>query len=169
MPSRTRREVLRRTGAAAATLGTASLAGIAPLPAKRLFFVGSAAVTLLGILVVLARYPEPVTTSERRVRRLSRRIPAVGGDPGRAARAVPFGPGRIYWALRDVGVGRRGDSRQATEGLVARLRRRFSGSLVRYLAAAALFFVGFSAFFAPLPAYLVDAGYATDGCSRCSS
>ena len=148
-------------GGAWSTLAN-SAAGIAPLAAKRLFFVGSAVATLLGILVVLARYPEPVTTSEQRFRRLSRRIRTAGGNPGRAARAVPYGPGRIYWALRDVGVGRRGDSRRATEGPLARLRRRFSGSLIRYLAAATLFFVGFSAFFAPLPAYLVDAGYATD-------
>ena len=143
------------------TLAGARL-GLAPLAAKRLFFVGSAVATLVGILVVIARYPEPVTTSEQRFRRLSRRIRAAGGNPGRAARAIPYGPGRTYWALRDVGVGRRGDSRQAAEGVLARLRRRFSGALERYLAAATLFFVGFSAFFAPLPAYLVDAGYATD-------
>ena len=136
--------------------------GLDVIAAKRVFFVVSAVATLVGVLVVVVRYPEPVTTSESRVLRLSRRVRAAGGNPGRAARAVPYGPGRVYWALREVGVGRRGDSRRPGEGLPARLRERFSGRLVRYLAAATLFFAGFSAFFGPLPAYLVDAGYATD-------
>jgi MFS family permease len=136
--------------------------GLAPLAAKRLFFVGSAVATLAAVLVVVARYPEPVTTSDRRFRRLSGRIRTVGGSPGRAARAIPYGPTRVYRALRDLGVGRRADSRRAAEGMLSRLRRRFPESLVRYLAAATLFFAGFSAFFGPLPAYLVEAGYATD-------
>jgi len=136
--------------------------GLAPIAAKRLFFVVGAVAALVGALVVLARYPEPVTTSERRFRRLSRRIRAVGGGPSRAARAVSYGPARTYWALRAVGGGRSGDSRQPAEGTFTRLRRRFSGRLMRYLAAATLFFTGFAAFFGPLPAYLVDVGYATD-------
>lgn len=136
--------------------------GVDAVAAKRLFFILSAVATLGGILVVIVRYPEPVTTSDRRFVRLSRRIRAAGGNPGRAARAIPYGPSRMYWALREIGVGRPGDSRQPNRGTLPRLRERASGRLVRYLAAATLFFAGFSAFFAPLPAYLVDAGYATD-------
>lgn len=136
--------------------------GFAPPAAKRLFFVVSAVATLIGMLVVMAWYPEQATTSEQRFRRLPGRVRAADGNPVRAARAVPYGPGRTYWALRDIGVGRRGDSRRATGGVLARLRQRFSGSLIRYLSAATLFFAGFSGFFGPLPAYLVDAGYATD-------
>lgn len=132
------------------------------IAAKRAFFVVSAVATLVGLLVVVVRYPEPVTTSESRFLRLSRRVRATGSNPGRAARAVPYGPRPIYRALREVGVGRRGSDRRPGQGLLARLGERFSGRLVRYLAAATLFFAGFSAFFGPLPAYLVDAGYATD-------
>jgi hypothetical protein len=127
--------------------------GLPELAAKRLFFVGSAVAALGGVLVVLVRYPEPSTISERRFLRLSRRLSATNGNVARAVRAVPFGPARMYWAFRNVGIGR---------NTLSRLRRRFSGGLVRYLLAATVFFTGFSVFFGPLPAYLVDAGYATD-------
>ena len=90
--------------------------GLAPLAAKRLFFVGSAVATLAAVLVVVARYPEPVTTSDRRFRRLSGRVRTVGGSPGRAARAIPYDPTRVYGALRDLGVGQRADSRRAAGG-----------------------------------------------------
>ena len=136
--------------------------GFDVIAAKRLFFLLSGVATLVGILVVIVRYPEPVTTSESRFLRLSHRVRTAGGNPGRAARAIPYGPNRMYWALREIGVGRRSDSRRPSQGVLARLNEPFSGALVRYLAAATLFFAGFSGFFAPLPAYLVDAGYATD-------
>jgi MFS family permease len=127
--------------------------GLSPLAAKRVFFIGSALVTLGGFLLVLNRYPEPPTISNQRFRRLSRRIRSPQGTGIRAIQAIPFGPTRMYWSLRDLGLGR---------GIRSRLSDRFSGPLVRYLLAAVVFFAGFSAFFAPLPAYLVDAGYATD-------
>ena len=127
--------------------------GLPALAAKRLFFVGGAAATLAGVFVVFLRYPEAATMSEQRFRRLSRRFRAGNGGAERATRAVPFGPARIYWALREVRLGR---------GSLSRLRGRFSARLLRYLLAATVFFAGFSAFFGPLPAYLVDAGYATD-------
>jgi MFS family permease len=134
--------------------------GVAAVPAKRLFFLGSAVAALVGVLVVLVRYPEQPSTSEARFLRLSRRLRAVGGNPGRAARAIPYGPGRTYWALRAVAAGRGGGSTR--RALLEQVRRWVSDGLIRYLAAATLFFAGFSAFFGPLPAYLVDAGYATD-------
>jgi predicted MFS family arabinose efflux permease len=91
--------------------------------------------------------------SEQRFRRLSRRLRVGNGGAARATRAVPFGPARTYWALREFRLGR---------GTLARLRGQFSPRLLRYFLAAIVFFAGFSAFFGPLPAYLVDAGYATD-------
>ncbi|WP_435182624.1 MFS transporter [Halobellus sp. EA9] len=126
--------------------------GLASLPAMRLFFVVSAVATVGGFLLVVARYPEASTISEQRFRRLVRRLRLNGGTSVRSARGVPFGPVRIYWALRDIGGG----------NVLTRLRTRFSGTLLRYLLGATIFFAGFSAFFGPLPAYLVDAGYATD-------
>ena len=132
------------------------------LAAKRLFFVLSAVVALGGVAVVLLRYPEATTITDQRFGRLSRRFRPANGTAARSTRAVPFGPGRIYWAFRDLGFGRTGGARRTTRGVVSRLRRRFSGSLLRYLLGVVVFFAGFSAFFGPLPAYLVDAGYATD-------
>ncbi|WP_336022421.1 MFS transporter [Halobellus salinisoli] len=131
------------------------------LASKRLFFVASAVVTLGGVAVVLLRYPEPTQISEQRFRRLARRFPFTNGMATRATWAVPFGPGRMYWALREIARGLTGQ-RKPTAGVLSRLRDRFSGTLLRYLLAATVFFAGFSAFFGPLPAYLVDAGYATD-------
>ncbi|SFR43797.1 MFS transporter [Halogeometricum limi] len=126
--------------------------GVAPLPAKRLFFVASAVLALLGFLVVYVRYPERPSLSERRYVRLLRHVRQNGLVGGRSTRAVPFGPTRVYWAVRSL---------QSRDGLRSRLRGRFSGSLSRYLAAATLFFAGFAVFFAPLPAFLTDAGYGT--------
>lgn len=40
---------------------------------------------------------------------------------------------------------------------------RFTPSLALYFGAGFLFFTGFSAFFAPLPAFLADAGFSSDG------
>ncbi|MFW6447994.1 MAG: MFS transporter [Halobacteriota archaeon] len=40
---------------------------------------------------------------------------------------------------------------------------RFTPTLAAYFAAAFLFFTGFAAFFAPLPAFLTQAGHSTDG------
>ncbi|WP_144901220.1 MFS transporter [Halobellus captivus] len=133
-----------------------------PLASKRLFFVVSAVVTLAGIAVVLLRYPEPSLITEQRFRRLSRRFVFTNGTAVRATRAVPFGPTRMYGAFRDLGFGRNGAKRGQGRSVLSRLRTRFSGGLLRYLLAATVFFAGFSAFFGPLPAYLVEAGYATD-------
>ncbi|SEG38965.1 MFS transporter [Halobellus limi] len=136
--------------------------GIEALAAKRLFFVLSAVVALGGVAVVLLRYPEPATLSDQRFRRLSSRVRSAGGTTTRATWAVPFSPGRILWGLRDLGIGRTGGSRRSGRDVLSRLRTRFSGALLRYLLGAVVFFAGFSAFFGPLPAYLVDSGYATD-------
>ncbi|MFD1599609.1 MFS transporter [Halobellus rarus] len=135
---------------------------LSPLAAKRLFFVLGAVVTLGGVAVVLLRYPEPTTISDRRFRRLSRRLRPTGGTTTRATWAVPFGLGRILWGLRDLGFGRANGSGPTARAVLSRLRSRFSGGLLRYLLGATFFFAGFSAFFGPLPAYLVDSGYATD-------
>jgi len=132
------------------------------IASKRLFFVASGVVTLAGIAVVLLKYPEPARISEQRFRRLSKRLSFSNGMALRGTRAVPFGPGRTYWALRNLGLGRIRGRNRPEQRLLARLRAQFSGALLRYLLAATVFFVGFSVFFGPLPAYLVDAGYATD-------
>jgi len=118
------------------------------LVAHRSFFLVTAAAALLGLVTVRGYYPEQSRVTERRFRTVYRRMTRRRGwGSGRYVRAVPFGPSRLYWALRTVRV----------EGI----RDRFSPALGRYLAVATLFFGGFSLFFGPLPAYLTGAGYGT--------
>jgi MFS family permease len=130
-----------------------SVFGLSPLVAKRLFFVGAGLTALLGAFVVYLRYPERPRITERRFVRVLRHVQQNGFGGDRSTRAVPFGPGRVYWGLRSIRFG---------DDAVRRLRSRFSDPLVRYLAAATLFFAGFSVFFGPLPAFLTDVGYSTD-------
>lgn len=127
--------------------------GLSPLVAKRLFFVGAGLTALLGAFVVYLRYPERPRITERRFVRLLRHVQQNGFGGDRSTRAVPFGPGRVYWGLRSLRLG--DDARR-------RLRSRLGTPIVRYLAAATLFFAAFSVFFGPLPAFLTDVGYGTD-------
>jgi MFS family permease len=138
---------------AAWTGAAGALTGLDPLAAKQLLFVATGLAAAAGFLLVYVRYPERPTVSDRRFERILARLPRNGWSTNGVARAIPFGPTRVYWALRDLRLER---------GYGARRRGQFPPPLVRYLAAATLFFVGFSAFFGPLPAYLTDAGYATD-------
>jgi MFS family permease len=138
---------------AAWTGAAGTVGGVGPLAAKRLLFVVTGLAAAAGFLVVYVRYPERPTVSDRRFVRILARVPRNGWWSNGVARAVPFGPTRVYWALRDLRFDR---------GFGGGRRSRFPRPLVRYLAAATLFFAGFSAFFGPLPAYLTDAGYATD-------
>jgi len=56
-----------------------------------------------------------------------------------------FGTTRVFWALRSLSPRR-----------LLRLPRRISPALFVYFVAAALFFTGFSVFWAPLPVYLTE-------------
>ncbi|WP_416839414.1 MFS transporter [Haloferax sp. DFSO52] len=118
------------------------------LGVQRWFLVASGAVAALGALLVRVWYPDRPTVSARRFARLSAGIRRQSGLIGRSVRAVPYGPSRMYWALQELDV--------------ADLRARASPDLLRYLAAATLFFVGFSVFFGPLPAYLISSGQSAD-------
>ncbi|NHN49056.1 MFS transporter [Halostella sp. JP-L12] len=112
--------------------------------AQRQFFLLSAAAALLGLAVVAYWYPEKSTVSERRFARVYRKFART---TGRTFRAVPFGPGRVYWSLRSF------DRR--------RLSGRLRSGLGAYLVALTLCFVGFSTFFGPLPAYLAEESFST--------
>ncbi|KAB1196547.1 MULTISPECIES: MFS transporter [Haloferax] len=118
------------------------------LAVQRWFLVASGGVAALGAIVVRVWYPDRPTVSSRRFARLSAGIRRQSGLIGRSVRAVPYGPSRMYWALRELDV--------------ADLRARATPVLLNYLAAATLFFVGFSVFFGPLPAYLVSVGRTAD-------
>lgn len=106
-------------------------------------------VALLGAGVVAAFYPEPSVVSVARFQRGYRRLSQGGWEGTRFLRTVPFGPGRLYWALRTL---RRG-----------RLGRGFPRPLRAYLLAVALFSTGFAAFWGPIPAFLTGEGFADGG------
>lgn len=92
-------------------------------------------------------YPEPTTLSATRFLNVYRRLPRNRWGAGRYLLAIPYGPGRVYWALRSL---RAGDVRRLT-----------AAPLQRYLVAATLFSIRFAVFWAPMPAYLVAEQYAT--------
>lgn len=124
---------------------------VGPDAAQRLLFFVVAATAALGLVVVRAWYPDEPTMSARRFERVYGRLRRTRPwGAGRYVRAVPFGPNRLYWSLKSLDA----------EGVRTRLSS--PSPLQRYLVAVTLFFVGFSVFFGPLPAYLTAAGYSTD-------
>jgi MFS family permease len=58
-----------------------------------------------------------------------------------------FSPNRLYWTTRGIHP--------------RRLKRRLDPALATYLAAAALFFTGFAAFWAPLPLFFTERGFGS--------
>ncbi|KAB1194548.1 MFS transporter [Haloferax sp. MBLA0076] len=121
---------------------------LSALAVQRWFLVISAVAAGAGALLVRVWYPDQSTLSATRFARLSAGIRRQSGLIGRSVRAVPYGPSRMYWALQGLDIGD--------------LRSRVGPTLLSYLAAATLFFVGFSVFFGPLPAYLVSSGRTAD-------
>ncbi|KAB1188705.1 MULTISPECIES: MFS transporter [Haloferax] len=124
------------------------LLGLDALAVQRWFLLISAVAAAVGAVLVRVWYPEHSTVSAERFARLSAGIRRQSGLIGRSVRAVPYGPSRMYWALHGLDL--------------SELRTRVNPTLLRYLAAATLFFVGFSVFFGPLPAYLIAAGRSAD-------
>jgi MFS family permease len=117
---------------------------------RALFWVlaACAGVSFAAAIRTLPR-PEPGAhvTSERKVRRVARLLTrssyAVRGT------TFAFSPNRLYWTTRRIHP--------------RRLVDRLDAGLVAYLAAAALFFTGFAAFWAPLPLYLTGSGFDSGG------
>ncbi|QLH83060.1 MFS transporter [Halosimplex pelagicum] len=103
-----------------------------------------ALVSAVGAARTLPR-PEGHVTSERKVRRIARFVTNSRRNVRGATFA--FAPNRLYWTTRTV------DPRA--------LAGRIDPALGTYLAAAALFFTGFAAFWAPLPLFLTDAGFGS--------
>lgn len=119
-----------------------------PVVTQRLLFYGCALVVATAALLLVRWMPTPPRSAFERL--LYRRAVRVLVEARRSVHAgsVPFVPTRPYWTDRIPTPGR--------------LAGRFPRTLVAYYAGAALFFGGFAAFFAPLPAFLVDAGFAAD-------
>ncbi|MFB6352682.1 MAG: MFS transporter [Halobacteriales archaeon] len=101
-----------------------------------------------GAALLAARnLPRPVhgehVTNERARRRIGRLLAATGS--GVKGATFAFMPNRLYWTTRGF------RPRQ--------LGRRLDPSMATYLLAAALFFVGFAAFWAPLPLFFSAVGF----------
>lgn len=111
-----------------------------PITAQRTLFFISAVCTAsaaFGARLYLPTEPETETPTADRLRRAvlrARRLPLQGAS-------FPFTPSRVFaWSMR----------RFSPQNLFD----RFSLELVVYFGAVLLFFLGFTAFFAPLPIYL---------------
>lgn len=87
--------------------------------------------------------PEDHVTSERRVRHVARLISS--SRRGIKGATFAFSPNRLYWTTQGIHP--------------SRLKGRLNPALATYLAAAALFFTGFAAFWAPLPLFFTDLGF----------
>ncbi|WP_336037666.1 MFS transporter [Halobacterium yunchengense] len=124
-------------GAAWTAVGTRYTSELA---AHRWFFAASAASCAVATLLAWAWLPGRPDVSSARFGRAGDAIEGLQRGAGRGLRLSPFSGLRSFWALRRL------DPRV----LAARLTPPLAG----YLAAAALFFAGFAAFFGPLPAYL---------------
>lgn len=86
--------------------------------------------------------PEAAAHSAVQTRRIRRFV--LGTRRGIKGATFLFAPNRLYWATRDIHP--------------RRLFERVGRPLAAYLVAAALFFAGTAAFWAPLPALLADYG-----------
>ncbi|MFC6614549.1 MFS transporter [Halopenitus salinus] len=111
-----------------------------------------AATAGLAFLATIRWYPAAPTTSMERFDRVFHRLERREWGAGRFIRSAPYGSTRLYWSVREWLNARRRGRRPASG---------FDRSLRRYLLAATLFSVGFAVFWGPMPAYLTQAGFAT--------
>ena len=89
--------------------------------------------------------PEDHVTGERRVRRVARLLSS--SRRGVKTTTFAFSPNRLYWTTRGIHP--------------RHLAGKLSPALATYLAAAALFFTGFAAFWAPLPLFFTEVGFGS--------
>lgn len=101
----------------------------------------------LAALIAARTLPRPApaahVTDDRAVRRIAR-LMAVSGRGVKGATFV-FLPNRLYWTTRGI------RPRQ--------LMRRLDSAIATYLLAAAMFFMGFAVFWAPLPLFFTEVGF----------
>ncbi|WP_342765806.1 MFS transporter [Halorubrum sp. F4] len=125
------------TGAAARLGGTSGIGSL---------LLALAALAGIGLLASVRWLPADAESAEVSPRRLQRALRRANRFSVRAA-TFPFAVGRA-------------DFRRLHPG---RLAERFTPTLALYFGAVTLFFTGFAAFFAPLPAYLTDVGVGSEG------
>jgi MFS family permease len=101
--------------------------------------------TVLAVRTLPRPAPEEHVRSERAFRRIARLV--AGSRRGVKTATFAFSPNQLYWATRGI----------HPRHLLGRVDR----TLLTYFAAAGLFFVGMAAFWAPLPLFLRDTGFAS--------
>lgn len=120
---------------------------LSPIATQRTFFLAcatSGAVSLVSARISLPAESALQLIDPKQLRRAvlrARRLNLRGAT-------FPFTPGRLFWG--------------SMEALDPRaFYNRFSEGLMGYYGSAFLFFIGFTAFFAPLPLYLEELGYGS--------
>jgi MFS family permease len=118
--------------------------------ATRALFVVLAGCAAASALAAARTLPRPARTgsvveSRRQERRLARIV--AGSRRGIKGATFVFTPNRLYWSTRNIRP--------------RRLLGKVSPALGVYLLAAAFFFVGSAAFWAPLPLLFTETGFST--------
>ncbi|MFW5911469.1 MAG: MFS transporter [Halolamina sp.] len=119
--------------------------GYTSVAAQRTLLTGLGLLGVLATTVFVRFYPDVSSVRDQRFLRGYRSIGQSDLGAGRFVRAVPYGPSRIYWALRTLRGGP--------------LSNRFGRPLLGYLLGTAVFHAGFSVFWGPMPAHLTDLGF----------
>lgn len=91
--------------------------------------------------------PDTATVTGKKARRVAQFLVQTS-QQAKGATFFLFSPTRLYWTTRAV---------RPTQ-----LRERFTPQLTNYFLAATVFFTGIGMFFAPLPLFLKDVGFASD-------
>ena len=138
-------------GLVVGTVWTGTVASVAsPGVAQRSLFLFAAVVGLASVVLARRSMPRPegFDVGPRR----SGRVASIVARSNRRVRdaTFSFGSNRLYLGLRSIARPRLGD-----------LRRSLPTTLWVYFAAAFVFFTGFATFWAPLPLYLTDVGFAS--------
>jgi MFS family permease len=122
---------------------------VAPDDVTRTLFWLLAACSFAAVVGASRSLPSPApsdhVTERRQIRRVARLLSQSRG--GIRGATFVFSPNRLFWSTRRVDL--------------RRLSGRLDPALATYLVAAGLFFVGFAAFWAPLPLFLTDAAFGS--------
>lgn len=119
-----------------------------PAFTQQSLFVFSGITALLAAILLARWMPAP---SQRQLSLVNpERVSQILSTGRRGVRGATFvfNPNRLYWSTRNLHP--------------KRLAGKFTPTLAVYFLGVVLFFVGFSAFFAPLPLYLTGVGFSSD-------
>jgi MFS family permease len=119
-----------------------------PAFTQRSLFVFSGITALLAAVLLGRWMPAPSQRQLSRVdpERVARMLST--GRRGVRGATFAFNPTRLYWSTQHMHP--------------KRLAKKFTPTLAVYFLGVILFFIGFSAFFAPLPLYLTGVGFSSD-------